>query len=106
MDAAQQDESLMKNKRRQSRISWIRRSAANTTFALAIALLIAVVATQPAQAQTFTTLHSFDGTDGSGLYTGLVQATDGDLYGVTYFGGVNNQGTVFKITLSGTPGFW
>jgi uncharacterized repeat protein (TIGR03803 family) len=93
---------LMKNKRRQRGISWIRRSAANTTFALAIALLIAVVATQPAQAQTFTTLHSFDGTDGSGLYTGLVQATDGDLYGVTYFGGVNNQGTVFKITLSGT----
>jgi uncharacterized repeat protein (TIGR03803 family) len=92
----------MKNKRRQNRISWVPRSAANATFALAIALLIAIVATQSAQAQTFTTLHSFDGTDGSGLYAGLVQATNGDLYGVTYFGGANNQGTVFKITLSGT----
>jgi uncharacterized repeat protein (TIGR03803 family) len=50
-----------------------------------------------------TTLHSFNGTDGSAPYAGLVQATDGDLYGTTDLGGANgSNGTVFKITPSGT----
>jgi uncharacterized repeat protein (TIGR03803 family) len=53
---------------------------------------------------TLTTLHSFDGTDGNDLFfAGLIQATDGNLYGATYLGGANgtNTGTVFKITPSG-----
>ena len=49
----------------------------------------------------FTSLHSFNGTDGSGPYGGLVQATDGSLYGTTYGGGANGDGTVFKITPGG-----
>jgi uncharacterized repeat protein (TIGR03803 family) len=32
----------------------------------------------------------------------LVQATDGNFYGTTYFGGAYNYGTVFKVTRSGT----
>jgi uncharacterized repeat protein (TIGR03803 family) len=53
-----------------------------------------------------TTLHSFDGTDGQGLYGGLVQATDGNFYGTTYSGGTNATcntycGTLFKITAKG-----
>ncbi len=40
-------------------------------------------------------------TDGSFPYAGLIQATDGNLYGTTYSGGANNLGTVFKITLDG-----
>jgi uncharacterized repeat protein (TIGR03803 family) len=52
-------------------------------------------------AQTFTTLHSFDGTDGT-YPRGGVQATDGNLYGTTAYGGANGFGTVFKITTSGT----
>jgi uncharacterized repeat protein (TIGR03803 family) len=52
---------------------------------------------------TLTTLHSFDVTDGAVPYAGLIQATDGNLYGTTYAGGANNgYGTVFKITTSGT----
>jgi uncharacterized repeat protein (TIGR03803 family) len=52
---------------------------------------------------TLTTLHSFNGTDGSAPLAGLVQATDGDLYGTTDLGGANgSNGTVFKITPSGT----
>jgi uncharacterized repeat protein (TIGR03803 family) len=56
-----------------------------------------------------TTLHSFDGTDGSLPYAGLVQAANGTFYGATERGGANGGcnggegcGTVFKITPSGT----
>lgn len=53
--------------------------------------------------QTFTTLQSFDGTDGAPTYSALVQASSGDLYGTTVDGGANdNHGTIFKITPSGT----
>lgn len=31
----------------------------------------------------------------------LIQGTDGDFYGTTYFGGTNNGGTVFKVTPQG-----
>jgi uncharacterized repeat protein (TIGR03803 family) len=53
-------------------------------------------------AQTFRTLHSFDNTDGANPYAGLVQGTNGDLYGTINRGGANGQGTVFKIHSSGT----
>jgi uncharacterized repeat protein (TIGR03803 family) len=47
-----------------------------------------------------TTLHSFDGTDGASP-TGLMQATDGDFYGITE-DGAYNSGTIYKITPQGT----
>lgn len=54
---------------------------------------------------TLTTLHSFCSqtgcSDGEQPYGGLIQATDGNLYGTTYFGGAYSHGTAFKITLSG-----
>jgi len=53
-------------------------------------------------AQILTTLHSFDNTDGAYPFAGLFQASDGNFYGTTYNGGANNEGTVFKITPSGT----
>jgi len=53
-----------------------------------------------------TTLYSFCSqsgcTDGRQPMAGLVQATDGNFYGTTQFGGVNGYGTVFQITPSGT----
>jgi uncharacterized repeat protein (TIGR03803 family) len=56
-----------------------------------------------AQEQTFTTLLSFNGTDGQEpLYGPLIQATDGNFYGTTYTGGAHTFGTVFKITPEGT----
>jgi uncharacterized repeat protein (TIGR03803 family) len=53
-------------------------------------------------AQTFTTLLSFDGVDGEGPSAALVQAANGDFYGTAHYGGAHNDGTVFKITPSGT----
>jgi uncharacterized repeat protein (TIGR03803 family) len=53
-------------------------------------------------AQTFTTLLSFNGTDGEFPESGLVQATNGDLYGTTQAGGAYGVGTIFKITPSGS----
>jgi uncharacterized repeat protein (TIGR03803 family) len=52
-------------------------------------------------------LHSFDAADGSGSYSGLIQGTDGNLYGTTGYGGsstncTNGCGTVFKISAAGT----
>ena len=62
-------------------------------------------------AQTFTTLYNFCSqsgcTDGAAPHAGLVQATDGNLYGTTFGGGtetagcVGGCGTVFKITPGG-----
>jgi uncharacterized repeat protein (TIGR03803 family) len=52
-------------------------------------------------AQTFTSLFSFDSTDGAAPLAGLVQATSGDFYGTTDAGGANGLGTVFKVTPTG-----
>jgi uncharacterized repeat protein (TIGR03803 family) len=47
----------------------------------------------------FTTLHSFDGIDGNQPYAGLVQATDGNLYGTTRAGGTYGGGNVFRLSV-------
>ena len=55
-------------------------------------------------AQVLTTLHSFNGTDGSYPIPGLVQGSDGNFYGTTFEGGTNCNagcGTIFKITPGG-----
>lgn len=39
---------------------------------------------------------------GSGCAAGLVQASDGNLYGVTAGGGISGSGTIFKVTTGGT----
>ena len=52
-----------------------------------------------------TVLHSFGGfanNDGSYPLGVLVQGNDGNFYGTTKTGGAHNQGTVFKISPSGT----
>jgi uncharacterized repeat protein (TIGR03803 family) len=56
----------------------------------------------PALAQTFTTIDDFNGTDGHLPYAALTQATDGNLYGTTYYGGASRYGNVFKVNTAGT----
>src|SRR5207248_19498 len=52
---------------------------------------------------TLTPLYSLaGGNDGGQPSAGLVQATDGNLYGTTSSGGTSGNGTVFRITTNGT----
>src|SRR5271166_4008993 len=50
-----------------------------------------------------TTLHNFNGTDGSAPLAGLVQDTDGNFYGTTLYGGTNLEGTVFSLSVNIGP---
>src|SRR6267143_1204110 len=59
-------------------------------------------------AVTFTTLVSFNGTNGSTPLAGIVRGTDHNFYGTTYYGGAYLSqygfayGTVFQMTSDGT----
>ena len=75
------------------------RGSAAVMVGASLMMLAAAIA---APAQTFTLLHDFDYTDGANPLEALVQATDGNLYGTTYYGGAGGDGTVFKITPSGS----
>jgi uncharacterized repeat protein (TIGR03803 family) len=54
------------------------------------------------QGGSLTTLVTFDGSDGDEPAAALIQATDGNFYGTTGFGGAYGGGTVFEMTSSGT----
>jgi uncharacterized repeat protein (TIGR03803 family) len=54
-------------------------------------------------AGVLTTLYTFDGSDGESPYAGLVQDTNGKLYGTTQYGGASSAcqggcGTVFSLS--------
>ena len=52
----------------------------------------------------YTVIHSFTGQGGDGARPngGVIQATDGAIYGVTSDGGTSNLGTIFKLGTDGT----
>jgi uncharacterized repeat protein (TIGR03803 family) len=50
----------------------------------------------------FTVLYKFNGSDGQAPLGGLVQASDGNFFGITPRGGAHGDGTVFRITPQGT----
>ena len=53
---------------------------------------------------SYSVIYSFGQTqaDGYNPYGGLVFGSNGDLYGVTAYGGSINEGMVFELTTSGT----
>jgi uncharacterized repeat protein (TIGR03803 family) len=59
-------------------------------------------AAAPVYASVPTTLVSFTGTNGAEPDAGLIADANGDLFGTTYAGGANNDGTVFEIQNTGT----
>jgi uncharacterized repeat protein (TIGR03803 family) len=66
------------------------------------AILLWAAAAIALPAQTFTSLHSFDNTDGGNPTAALLQGLDGNLYGTTYLGGNSGLGTVFRISPTGS----
>ena|SRR5579872_4017270 len=71
------------------------------TFAVGLVLLI--VATQSAQAQTFTVLFNFNGSDGAWPYPTLTLDNAGNLYGTAYQGGYpGSVGVAFEVNPDGT----
>ncbi len=52
---------------------------------------------------TETVLHTFTGgSDGAGPFAGVIVDSSGNLYGTTWRGGTNDDGTVFKVAPDGT----
>ncbi len=75
----------------------------------ALTLVFCGVAMPSSSAQVLSTLVTFNGSNGNHPDARLIQATDGNFYGVTQNGGLTNQicttggcGTVFKMTSGGT----
>ena len=82
--------------------SWIL-SLPAATIALAITIMLIVVASQPAQAQTFNVIHTFTGgLDGANPYAGVMLDQGGNLYGTAYQGGAAGNGTVYQLKHKGS----
>jgi uncharacterized repeat protein (TIGR03803 family) len=72
-----------------------------TSWKWAAANLFYAATAVVAPAQTFTTLTSFSGANGSSPFAPLVQGTDGNFYGTTDGGGTQGFGTIFRLTPAG-----
>jgi uncharacterized repeat protein (TIGR03803 family) len=70
------------------------------SIALFVVLVLGVCAVQSSQIRPkFKVLHAFgNGTDGAGLFGGVVRAANGKLYGTTSGGGLYQYGTVWELT--------
>lgn len=66
-------------------------------------LLLCATTSVSLPAQTFTVLHTLNGTNGESAFAAMVQATDGNFYGTSINGG-NFYGNVFRVTTTGTVG--
>jgi len=77
-------------------------NVASRSVLLAVVLGLQVAIPRAHGGLTYTTLVSFDGTNGSTPMGTLLQAVDGNFYGVTQSGGAAGAGTLFKFSLDGT----
>ena len=77
------------------------RGLQRTVLPLAISCGLPVLALRPAQAQTFSILHTFMGAEGCNPIAGPTLDRSGNLYGTTSGCG-GGAGTAFKLTHAGT----
>jgi uncharacterized repeat protein (TIGR03803 family) len=74
-------------------------SLRGAAVALALTCALAVVATEPAQAQAFSTIFDFSLQNGYAPYAGVTRDRAGNLYGTTSGSGIDS-GTVFELKRS------
>jgi uncharacterized repeat protein (TIGR03803 family) len=55
-----------------------------------------------AEGSNYTVLHQFRMTNGAFPLGGVIEGSDGALYGTTFAGGTNNSGTAFKLNKDGS----
>jgi uncharacterized repeat protein (TIGR03803 family) len=67
----------------------------------AIWLAVSVVSSTAQTNFTLSRLHCLGGADGAEPWAPLLQASNGMLYGSTWLGGANGQGTLFRIPTNG-----
>jgi uncharacterized repeat protein (TIGR03803 family) len=73
------------------------------TLVLGFLVVSTIFAIPAVQAQTYTVLHAFTGgSDGGNPYAGLTLDGAGNLYGATAFGGLNENGVVYKLKRAGS----
>ncbi|HEV2324859.1 MAG TPA: choice-of-anchor tandem repeat GloVer-containing protein [Terracidiphilus sp.] len=78
------------------------RRFARTAAAGAAAISLFLLSAWQVEAQTFTVIHNFTGSDGAKPFAGLTRDASGNLYGTTSSGGsAAYYGTVFKIDDAG-----
>lgn len=100
MTKAEQDGGFGSDRRR-------RMGGAALAFVVVAVAMVVVFTTTPAEAQTYSVVHTFTsyGPPGElgdgGMPTGLIRDAAGNLYGTTQFGGTYGLGTVFEIDTSG-----
>ncbi|HEY7099393.1 MAG TPA: choice-of-anchor tandem repeat GloVer-containing protein [Terriglobales bacterium] len=84
--------------------SLVERVSVSAVVALMTVFTPAVIATQVAHAQTFTTLYSFKGPlsdDGGIMVGGVVLDDQGNVYGNAGLGGTYDDGIIFQLDASG-----
>ncbi len=84
------------------RFSQAHKVSFSAALLLAAAILAALLAPSLAAAQSFSTLYSFNSSDGDTPYAGVVLAPDGNFYLATYAGGSSSDGTILRLTPTGS----
>ncbi|HEX3819956.1 MAG TPA: choice-of-anchor tandem repeat GloVer-containing protein [Candidatus Sulfotelmatobacter sp.] len=72
------------------------------TRILILTLLLGGFSLSAAAQSSFTTLVTFEGTNGNGPFAPLIQGSDGNFYGTTCCGGATGYGVVFQVNSVGT----
>jgi uncharacterized repeat protein (TIGR03803 family) len=81
-------------------------AAIRGAFTLAVLSALLLAAARPAQAQAETVLYTFTGSpDGANPSSSLARDSAGNLFGTTTYGGLENYGTVFELSPSGSGGW-
>jgi uncharacterized repeat protein (TIGR03803 family) len=83
----------------ESSVTGLRNSVRLSTFALSLLCALTMIAPQLADAQTYTVLHNFTGSNDGALPSATLTMDEaGNLYGTAAAGGFQGAGTVFKLT--------